>query len=484
MTTGYITDYLAANVVRFADKPALVFEGTTLTWSQLTQQVYAAAAVLAVRLPKEEQAIVGILLPNTPEFVVTYLAVIHAGHIAMPLDPNFKGLEVQAVLESMQPAFTVAGEQYADCFRPSDTVITPASLQTASLSDAEPVEPIAYLRLSPETQAASMLFTSGTTGHPKSVPYTHRNHMWNITAVSELWKWTADDTILLSLPLSHWHGLVMALDGAMYHGNTVYLQTWFDPETTLELLTSGKISLFMHVPIAYSKLIAHNPGTTYDISSVRLCISGSSFLPPKLWHQFKDRFGQDILERYGANEMGLIASNFLDERLPGSVGVPLQDVEIQIRPDGEIAMKSPGLFPGYWKNDEATAKQRTDDGFWLSGDIGELDDNGRIWLKGRVQEKMKKSGYTVYPRDVEWALMKHPDVHEVVVMSIQQENELSDTFVYFVVGDVTDKEIFSFAKEQMPFFWRPDKIIHLEAIPKTGRTSKPAIRELRAMVEP
>lgn len=475
----YITDYLAVNAEKFPSKAALVFEETTLTWSELFACVVKVANGVLEKLGNNndhEQKIIGILLPNSIDFVKTYLGIIHAGHIAMPLDPNFKSLETQTVVTQMNPEFVVTNSDYSQHFDKNDSWCLPDDL----IIDKSSLQP---LRIGPKLQAASMLFTSGTTGNPKSVPYTHANHMWNPAAVSKLWDWSMDDTILLSLPLSHWHGLVMGLDGALYHGNTVYLQAWFDAKETVEMLQSGKISLFMHVPIAYSKLVEYAADKKIDISKVRLCIAGSSYLPPSLWHQFKESYNQDILERYGANEMGLLTSNKLTERIPGCVGSLLEGVEVKIQEDGEIAMKSPGLFPGYWKNDQATQKQRINDGFWLSGDIGEFDNEGRLHLKGRVQEKMKKFGYTVYPRDVEWAIAKHPQVKEVVVLSIQKEDSLSDEFVYFIVGGITDKQVHEFAKKEMPNFWRPDKIIHLDSIPRTGRTSKPSLNDLRSLVQ-
>lgn len=475
----YITDYLADNAKNLADKPALIFEDTTLSWSELYELVKKVSNGVLEKLgsvAEPEQKIIGILLPNSIDFIKTYLGIIHAGHIAMPLDPNFKKMETQKVVQQMKPEFVVTNATYEAHFSKGDAWCLPEDLELESSSGQ-------VLRIGPASQAASMLFTSGTTGNPKSVPYTHANHMWNPEVVSKLWKWSADDTILLSLPLSHWHGLVMGLDGALYHGNTMYLQAWFNAKDTVELLQSGKISLFMHVPIAYSKLVEYADGKQIDISSVRLCIAGSSYLPPSLWHQFKELYSQEILERYGANEMGLLTSNTPDERLPGCVGSLLEGVEVKIQEDGEIAMKSPGLFPGYWNNDEATSKQRIEDGFWLSGDIGEFDEAGRLHLKGRVQEKMKKFGYTVYPRDVEWAIAKHPKVDEVVVLSIQKEESLSDEFVYFIVGGATDEELHEFAKKEMPNFWRPDKIVHLDSIPRTGRTSKPSLNDLRALVQ-
>ena len=473
----YITDYLAKHAAKTPDKLALVYGDKRYSWAELYEKVETVAAVIAKRVSSEIQAVVSILLPNSPEFLITYLGIIHAGHIAMPLDPNFKALEVQTVNDQMKPVLAISNLDYERCFRESDAMVLATDLIKQPAAKAPPQ----FLRSDPKTQIASMLFTSGTTGNPKAVPYTHANHMWNVPAVSDMWHWTSEDTILLSLPLSHWHGLVMGVDGALYHGNTLYLQERFDPAETVKALQSGDITLFMHVPIAYSKLVEYAGEKSFDISKVRLCISGSSYLPPVVWEGFKSHFGQDILERYGANEMGLITSNTPEKRLSGCVGKVLEDVTIEFQPSGEIAMKSPGLFPGYWSNDEASQSQRTKNGLWLSGDIGEIDSEGYLHLKGRVQEKMKKLGYTVYPRDVEWALMKLSGIDEAAVISLQHEGSLSDEFIYFVVGKATDDKINSYAKKEMPTFWRPDRIIHLDAIPRTGRTSKPAIKELRAL---
>lgn len=480
MDKTYITDLLGVNAARFPDKLALIFGNKTYTWQELHDKVEQLAFVFAEQLPADRQALVGLFMPNSDRFLLCYLAILQAGHIAVPFDPNFKALEVQNVIDQLKPEFTITHAKATSLFRPSDKIQLETKLLATKPTATDKAK---FVRTTPQTLVASMLFTSGTTGNPKAVPYTHFNHLWNIGAVSDLWQWTSDDTILLSLPLSHWHGLIMGVAGALTHANTLYLHERFDAEATVKALRTGEITLFMHVPIAYSKLVEYAEGTTFDISKVRLCISGSSYLPPKLWQQFKERYGQDILERYGANEMGLIASNTLDTRIPGCVGKLLKDVTVEVSEDGEIAMNSPGLFPGYWKNDEATAAQRTDNGLWLSGDIGEFDKEGRLHLKGRVQEKMKKQGYTVYPRDVEWAIMQHPKVQEAAVLSVQHPDSLSDEFVYFVVGDATEEEIRAFAKTEMPSFWRPDTIVHLDALPRTGRTSKPAIKELRAMLE-
>jgi len=475
-----IHEYLSRNAQDFSDKPAIIQGDTTLTWSELSAKVDACAAAIAPSLSAEEQEVVGILLANSWQFIVVYLAVLKTGHIALPLDPNYKKLEIDNILEQITPKLNITDPSRAQYFAAS----TATPMMADDLADAPLVEPGAgdYLELPETEQIASLLFTSGTTGKPKITQYSHSNHMWNITAVSDLWEWTADDTMLLSLPLSHWHGLIMGVDGALYHGNTIYLHERFEVEPTLEMLASGKISLFMHVPIAYSRLVGFENPDKYDITGVRLCVSGSSYLPPAVWNEFNDKYHQQILERYGASEMGLLTSNPLDDRQPGSVGKPLRDVTIRVTESGELAMKSPGLFPGYYKNPEATAKNYTEDGMWMTGDIGDLAEDGRLRLKGRVIEKLKKLGYTVYPRDVEWAMQQNPAVREMALLGLQDEKNLSDTFVYFVVGKLDEQEVRDFAKANLPAAWRPDIVVFLDELPKT-RSGKPVRAELMAMAE-
>lgn len=476
LQTQHIHDYLEINAEKYPDETALIDDDERLTWHELQTRVTDAAAALSHELTTSgEQQVVGMLLPNSWKFIVVYLAILRTGHIALPLDPNYKKLEIDSILEQIVPQVIITDDEHRHLFG------APLLADELMATAAEP-NVNAFVRLDPKNQVASLLFTSGTTGKPKITQYTHANHMWNITAVSDLWKWTHEDTLLLSLPLSHWHGLVMGLDGALYHGNTIYLHERFDAEKTLETLASGVISLFMHVPIAYSRMVLVDRPKEYDLSQVRLCVSGSSYLPPSVWHKFKDLFGHEILERYGASEMGLLVSNRLDDRQPGSVGFPLPDVTIRVTESGELAMKSPGLFPGYYKNEEATNKNLAEDGLWMTGDIGTFADNGRLVLQGRVIEKIKKLGYTVYPRDVEWALMKLEGITDVVLIGLQDDASLSDTLVYFVVGSATEEEIRAYCKAHMPAAWRPDKIIFLEDIPKT-RSGKPVRMQLLEMAK-
>jgi acyl-CoA synthetase (AMP-forming)/AMP-acid ligase II len=472
----HITDYLAETARKFPDKPAFVCKDRTMTWAEVQAESEQMAAVITGAVPKSEQQVVGLLMYNSWQFIVAYLGILRAGHIVLPLDPSFKKLENESITEQVKPVVTITNNTFLSEI--PDGFATILFEQEIPESDGDLAD---ALHLPAEKQIATLLFTSGTTGKPKVTAYTHANHMWNIDAVAELWKWTADDRILLSLPLSHWHGLVMGVAGAIHRGNTVYLPERFNAEDTVKALQSGDVSLFMHVPIAYFKLVEYAGDRTFDISKVRLCISGSSYLPPAIWEGFKKAFGQEILERYGSSETGLIASNTLDTRHPGVVGHVLPGVEVRVESDGQLSMRSPGRFLGYFRNPEATEKNFTADGMWLTGDIGEFNDDGELRLKGRIQEKIKKLGYTVYPRDVEWALMQNSAVHDVVVIGVQEPDALSDTMVYFVVSDLGEQEIVDYCKKNLPGAWRPDRIIKLDEMPKT-RSGKPKLAQLRTMI--
>jgi len=414
------------------------------------------------------------MLTNSDEFIISYLGILQAGHIALPLDPNFKQIEQDAILHQIPPVFVITNEINQSRFDHHDIeVVFAKDLLKGSSKKVEPV------RLPATEQIASLIFTSGTTGTSKAAPLTHANHVWNIEVCSQVWDWTSKDTVLISLPLSHVYGLAMSFAGVLYHGNTLYLQESFDAQESLEYLTSGKISLFMHIAQFYSKLLEAGGDQSYDLSKVRLCISGGAPMAPAVWQGFKDRWGQEIVEVYGSSETGRIASNLLNERIPGSPGRPLPGVDVKLSEEGEVLVKSNGLFPGYWHNPAATKAGYTADGYWKTGDLGEFQ-NGRLILKGRQVERIRKKGYTISPRDVEWAMRQNPRVKDIHVLGRQTSNGSDDELVYFLVSDLNDTEIAAYCKQNLLFAWRPDKIIRLEALPRTSN-GKVALAKLKQM---
>jgi len=474
----HLTDYLEQHAKTSPAKLALVTDDASLTWQELWRRVEPVANLFNARLSSDEQQVVAILMPNTWQYVVAYLAIIHAGHIALPVDVIYKPLEIDAVIQQVPPALVITDRANKNRIASQVAEVLTFEELTASTPPPDKLQP---LRLPADEQIASLFFTSGTTGKPKAAPNTHANHIWNIKTCSKVWNWTADDSQLTNVRLSHMIGLVMGLSGTLYHGSTMYLQDRFNAENTLRMLASGKITMFSHGPLVYAQLLEVPNRDKYDLSKVRLFISGSGPLPPPVWQKFKNVFGAEILEVYGSTETGRITSNLLDERIPGSPGRPLPGVNIKLSKTGEILVKSPGVFPGYWRNLPATKKASATDGYWRTGDIGELKD-GRLILRGRTQEIIRKKGYTVSPRDVEWALHKSPGIKEVLVMGVPEPGNPDDRIVYFVVGEIKEDDLHDFCKTNLPSVWRADRIIKLDKLP-TRPNGKPELAKLKAMVQ-
>ncbi|MBX4199337.1 acyl--CoA ligase [Candidatus Saccharibacteria bacterium] len=472
----HLTDFLKSNAAAIPDKAAIVCEDKSLSWKQLWELTQKVASNIAPIIgDSQEQKVVALLFPNSWQYVVAYLAILETGHIAMPLDVIFKPLEIEAVLQQIPSELVIADE--------ANMVRLPSRTNNHLFEDLAKAENSAEhkkLRMPADRQIASLMFTSGTTGQPKATTYTHSNHIWNIEVCSQVWKWDSSDSLLISLRLSHWYGLVMGLTGVLYHGNTMYLQERFEPEATLAELSKGNVTIFTHVAGTFNRLLDVQDYSHYDLSKVRLLISGGAPLPPPAWQEFKRRFGHEILEVYGSSESGRIASNLLDERIPGSPGRPLPGVQIRIGEASEVQVRSKGVFPGYYKNDELTKAGFTDDGWWRTGDIGEIS-GGRVVLKGRKQERIRRQGYTISPRDIEWALHKDEAISDAYVMGVQHPERADDELVYFLVTKASEDEIMKFCKEAMPSVWRPTRIIKLEEIPRT-HSGKPKLPKLRAML--
>jgi acyl-CoA synthetase (AMP-forming)/AMP-acid ligase II len=463
---------LRRNADEAGDKAAIVFNGQTTSWRELWEGVKTASAALSSKLDSRQQQVVAILEPNSVEFIICYLAVLHAGHIAMPLDITFKKLELDSVISSVRPDLILTRRDRSEIANGRAFLIEELLSTQVEVQEQGP-------RLGADKQIATLFLSSGTTGQPKTVPNTHSNILWDIKAISGPMDWTADDSLLITLHLSHRHGLVICLLGALYHGNTVYLEERFSPQTTLDLLQSGKISVYSAVPSIYESLVRFEPGTKFDLSTVRLFASSSSPLPPFLRREFQSRFGRQIMDRYGTSETGSISITQPSES--ASFGQLLDGVKVRIEQGGGIALSSPGLFPGYYRNPEATRKNTTADGWWLTGDIGELKD-GKLALKGRSMARIIKSGYTVYPQDIEWALSRNSQVKVVSVLGMQSPGSIDDKVVAFYEGAADGEELKDYSKQNLPRSWRPDHFVRLDKLPR-GRNGKVLIGKLREMAE-
>lgn len=475
MDKRYISDYLKTAADKLGSRDFLICKDRTLNWAEAYNESNYVAAFTAQRLKGRQQKIIGILLPDSWEFVVAYFGANASGNIAMPLDITFKKLELDYLVSVIRPEFVIVSRQTRHLVEGPTVLIEDILLQKSTFE-------FPGYSLPPEEQIATLFFSSGTTGKPKPIPNTHTNQIWDVDAISKPMGWTEKDRLLITLHLAHRHGLVICLLGAVYHGNKVYLAERFDAQETLELLGSGKISLYSAVPAIYAKLIEQGSKGKFNLSAVRLFASSSSALSPALQKEFEDRYGHRIIDRYGTSETGSIAiKNGADDETFGKL---LDGVEIRLEKGGEVALKSPGLFPGYFNNADATNKNMTPDGWWLTGDIGELK-QGKLILKGRSKEKISKAGYSIFPQDIEWGLLQAPGVDEVKVVgmpNLSNKYITQDRVVAFFTGTALAPQVEQFSSLNLPRSWRPDSFVKLAKIPKTAN-GKPKLAELRNLAE-
>ena len=272
-----------------------------------------------------------------------------------------------------------------------------------------------------------MLYTSGTTSRPKGAQITHGNLTANIESLHTAWGWRSDDVLLHVLPIFHVHGLVVALHGALHAAATAVMCRTFDAAAALDLLRSGRFSVFMGVPTMHRRLYQRATGKRIDLSHLRLMTSGSDRLPDDLFFGYQQTFNVTLLERYGMTETGMNLSNPLHgERRVGSVGMPLPGVSARIvnpqtdrtLPDGEVGevqIKGAHVCKGYWQQPEKTAEAFTADGWLRTGDMGMREADGYFTLKGRAKDLIITGGLNVYPPEVELVLMEHPAVSACAV---------------------------------------------------------------------
>jgi malonyl-CoA/methylmalonyl-CoA synthetase len=282
------------------------------------------------------------------------------------------------------------------------------------------------------------------------------------------WRWSESDRLVLALPLFHAHGLCVGLHGTLLAGASALLLPRFDVDSVLDAASSHDASLFFGVPTMYHRLAESS--RVGELARLRLCVSGSAPLPAELHRTLAERGGQQVLERYGMTETLMNVSNPYDgERRAGSVGLPLPGVELRLGQDGEIQLRGPNIFVGYWERPEASADSFTD-GWFRTGDLGGLDADGYLRILGRSKELIISGGFNVYPREVEEVLLTHPEVAEVAVVGTPSD-EWGEVVTAFVVptGDQPDPDaLLAFAAEQLASFKRPRLLHFIDTLPRNA----------------
>jgi malonyl-CoA/methylmalonyl-CoA synthetase len=314
-------------------------------------------------------------------------------------------------------------------------------------------------------------YTSGTTGRPKGAVLNHANLLASVRALELAWRWTPDDVLVLALPLFHMHGLGVGLHGTLTVGARAVLQPTFEPDAVFDAIAGRdgtgehRATMFFGVPTMYSRLVT-SPRAA-ELSSLRLCVSGSAPMPAELHGAVREASGQHVIERYGMTETVMLVSNPHDApRRAGTVGFPLPGVEVRLEAE-EILVRGPNVFSGYWER-PAENSASFSDGWFRTGDLGQWDD-GYLRIVGRAKELIICGGFNVYPREVEEIIASHPDVVECAVCG-EPDPEWGEVVVAYVVAerDFDDDELKDYVGERLAFYKRPRRTHRIAALPRNA----------------
>jgi len=405
---------------------------------------------------------VAIYAANSLEWVIAYLGAQRAGACAVMMNPDYHSAEAEHILRDSDPALVIADAPRAAIVQKIGTPICP--LEHLPRADAPPMPD-----LTPASPAA-ILYTSGTTGRPKGAVLDHGNFLAQGRGAMEVWRWTSDDVLVHALPLFHLHGLGMGLHGTLLSGGSAVMVS-FSPENVVRELTHGGTMLF-GVPSMYQRLCEWLDEHPTDLSHVRVFVCGSAPLPPALFDRCEKLLGQKPIERYGITEGGIVVTNPFDgPRQPGRVGHPFPGVEVKLGEQGEVQLKGGQVFKGYWRNPKATEESFTADGFFKTGDVGEIGDDGSLAIRGRIKELIITGGFNVYPREVELVLEQHPAVHEVAVAGVPSEKWGEEVTAYVVPSGsspLVEKELIAFAQDRLAAYKCPKRVVTVKELPRNA----------------
>jgi malonyl-CoA/methylmalonyl-CoA synthetase len=480
---------------RHAARTAIIDGAGALTYGALLgASANVAGAVLGESGDLAEQRIAFLVEPSATWVAVAW-GIWRAGGIAVPLPLAAAKPEWEYLLQDSEPSALILDAR-ADPGLPA--IATAKGIPVLSADQVIGERQATLLPDISENRAAMILYTSGTTSRPKGVVTTHGNIAAQIETLVTAWEWSADDQILLCLPLHHVHGIINVLSCALWSGACCRMLPRFDAAAVWDGLVSGELTLFMAVPTVYAKLAAAREKLVLDqgelrraCRKLRLMVSGSSALPVSVLERWREITGHTLLERYGMTEIGMALSNPLHgERIPGTVGRPLPGVEVrlvdqdgqQMAEAGQIEVRGPGVFREYWRNPEATRKAFRE-GWFSTGDTAVVE-NGVYRILGRTTiDILKTGGHKISALEIEERLSAHPDIAECAVVGLpdQEWGERVAAAVVLRNGASLDLQALrEWARTSLAVYKLPSRLLVLNALPRNamGKVLKPQVAEL------
>jgi malonyl-CoA/methylmalonyl-CoA synthetase len=446
---------------------------------------------------------VAIQVEKSWQSLALYLACIRAGAVYLPLNTAYPLPELEYFLGDAQPSFVVVQPASETGVRGLCKKIGKATVESlgengegtllAAASDAPPAQIVAR---GPDDLAA-ILYTSGTTGRSKGAMLTHDNLLSNALVLKDYWRFTERDVLLHALPIFHTHGLFVACNVVLLSNGAMIFLSKFDAATVMRLLP--RATSMMAVPTFYVRLLDEKNFNREATKHMRLFTSGSAPLLAETHRAFSERTGHAILERYGMTETNMNTSNPYDGvRVPGTVGFPLPNVEVRVAdPEtgrvvgrgeiGGLEVRGPNVFKGYWRMPEKTKSEFRGDGFFITGDVGKIDERGYVHIVGRSKDLVITGGYNVYPKEVESEIdaidgvieaavigCPHPDFGEGVTAIVVQEK----------TSNLSENDILSALEGRLAKFKQPKRVFFVDELPRNtmGKVQKNMLRETYARI--
>lgn len=490
MTRSPLLDWFSGWIGQTPDAPFITFpdddELAPLDYRRAGLVVSALANELTTRGVGVGGHVVA-QIPTCADAILLALATLWAGGVYVPLNTALSENESDILIDDAQPAVTIRGAQAL-------TQLVGAAM--TRIEDGHP--PIDLTRPVPraDEDPAAIIYTSGTTGRSKGAIVTHGNLASNARALCDIWGFTSNDVTVHALPTFHVHGLFVAVNTALIAGSSLHFLGRFDVDRVVDALR-GPGTVLMGVPTFYVRLLASEHFTREVAANTRLFISGSAPLTAKVFDEFAARIGMQILERYGMSEAGMIASNPLTgERVAGSVGFALPDVEVRVRVDddpdaplaqpsqpGGIEVRGPNVFSGYWQMPERHTTDFTADGWFRTGDLGTLDNESRLCIVGRAKDLIISGGENVYPAEIEAILDQLPGVAESAVVGMD-DDDLGELGLAVVVADPAGpppdpEELLRMLSGRIARFKVPRACVIVEALPRNamGKVQKVLLQQ-------
>ncbi|HEY6887606.1 MAG TPA: long-chain fatty acid--CoA ligase [Solirubrobacter sp.] len=465
------------------DRVAVQLDDVELTYGELDAATTRVAGLLRAKGVRPGDR-VAIMLPNTPHFAACYYGALRAGAVVVPMHVLLKHREVAFYLQDSGAKALFAWHEFADAAHAgaedadAEVVLVEPGQFEAMLGGCEPAADVVARE---DADTAVILYTSGTTGKPKGAELTHGSLGRNVEVSSGLFGVHAGTVALGALPFFHAFGQTCALNTTIAAGGRLTLLARFDPGKALEIVERDRVTSFLGVPTMYAAML--HDRSEADTSSLAVCVSGGAAMPVEVMRAFEQRFDCQVLEGYGLSETSPVASfNRRDrERKPGSIGLPIDGVELRVADDGELLIRGHNVMRGYWNRPEATAAAIDADGWFHSGDIARVDDDGYFFIVDRKKEVVIRGGFNVYPREIEEVIYEHPAVLEAAVVGVPHETlgeEVGAAITLKPGATATPAELRAYVKQRVAAYKYPRLVWFVDELPK-GPTGKILKREIK-----